>query len=115
MARSIAILRAAVALIIDHHTVHHAPDTVSVHVIQQDTTGAQIGGADLDQLTLEELGVTSIDSVNSSILISAVQKLTGISNVSLQEPPPPPPKEEPAAAEASAPAANGGAAPASTT
>lgn len=80
--RSIALSlsRGTTALVIDHHTVHHAENTVSIHIEERDTTGKMIRGQDIDGVTVEELGSTGeiARAINADVLISFVHAASGL-------------------------------------
>lgn len=95
MGRSVLHLAAAVALVVDHFTVHVAPKTVSIHAIEKDADSQTLRGIDVDGVTAEELGIGSIDSVTPEVLRGFVEKTSGITT-SLDVLPPPPAKAEPA-------------------
>lgn len=90
-----SLSRGTTALVIDHHTVHHAMNQLSIHIQERDTTGKTIRGQDIDGVTVEELGSTGDIStaINSAKLLSFVGSVAPGVSVSMDELPPAP-KEE---------------------
>jgi hypothetical protein len=93
--------RGTTALEIDHHQVNHAPNTVSVHVNEIGGNDNPTGnGQDIDGVTVEDLGSTGeiARAINNDVLVSFVQKTTGLPTRVAVPPAPPQTEEAPAAA-----------------
>lgn len=82
MARSIAndLRRGTVSLVIDHYTVHHAPNTVSIHLLELDTNGRVVHGQDIDGVTVEDLGSTGDVSaaISDASLLAFATSVSGL-------------------------------------
>lgn len=99
--------RGTVALEIDHHTVHHAPNTASVHLNEKDENGATIRGQDVDGVTVEDLGSTGeiATAITGAKLAKFIGDASGLPTTVAVKPPEPKKEEAPAQPAAAAPSA----------
>lgn len=88
--------RGTVRLVVDHHTVFHAQNVVSIHVIEVGTNDETIKGEDRDGVTPEDLGGTGEIAalITNKKLVDLIASESGLPTSSDVLPPPPPKVEE---------------------